>query len=321
MSDGLVLTVGEYELPYPCDVRISREALTHPDTKAVIGHSERWEVRSYVLGASLGALKTAMDAVESGVAGGADVSLAQGATVVHLLDHSEARRGVRFTRPISFPDGGNAAWATNVQFTFGFEADFYDGEAGDSTVLWSTERFEYNYDTKGNRQKVWSGEIRTAVGTSAYDKAVAKSPGAQSGYIGPFVRIDCDDHTMADSTRANYEYTYTRGPNNDYEEFTQTLEMENGLETFAMVPLIAANPVRIPLAQQASHARQYGRKAQQVSYPSVPDPVAAFAGGDNANLLSQSVTREAPQAIGGTVIYTVTWHYEFASASAFEFPT
>ena len=334
MSEGLTLKVGEYGLPYPCDVRISKTSLKHPDSDAVIGYHERWDMTSYVLGATLGALKTAMDAVVEGVADGADVSLYQGETTVHLLDHSEAEGGVKFIQPLQYPAGAaNAVWATNVPFTFAFEGDFYTGEGEDADLLWSTESYEYSNDEGGRARRVYSGELLVAAGATddAYERAWDKSPGAIGGWIGPMARVRANKHDCAggaagggSATKANYEFTYLRGPSDDYHEFSQTLEIDTQLTEFVIVPLLDANPIRQATVKGPGRARQFGRKVKAGSYPTAEDPEASWAGEANANLKAKTVTKELLQPVSGvggtTNLYAVTWQYEFEAASDFSFP-
>jgi len=334
MSDGLTLQVGAYSLPYPCAINIEKNALFHPDTNANIGHQVRWDVTSYTLGASTTALRTAMDAIEAAVAAGQDVKLVKPGDpdlTIHELPNSTAHGGVKFVRPISFPAGQPAQWASNVRFHFSFQAHYYDGVGADAQLLWETQSYEYGNDANGGQRRVWKGEIHVkspVSGDSAWARAWAKNPGVISGWNGPLARVEHNSHVSAAATKASYEFAYIRGAGDD-DEYTQTLEKVDSIEKFVIVEVLDGDPVRQATTKGKASARQNGRRVKSGSYPDAEEPLATWAGEDNANLLTRHVTREELPPTGGqggmtesyeTKRYAVSWNYEFESASNFEFP-
>jgi len=312
---GLALTVGSYTFPEAVEARISKESIKHPDTDAVIGWRERWDVSSRVDGVSVAALHAALAAVEAGLAGGQDVVLSDGTTTAHQMVTANARNGVQLTKPVSFGHGAGAGqWATAVRFEFSLEAEFYEGNP---YLLWETSSYTYEVREK-ERRAVLSGEIVCKPGSSAYWEAVGRNPGVFVGWQGPFARVTDNGNWNSRGTRATYSYEYVRGPVDAYEEYEETWEIEAALTDFVHVPVLGGgDPVKLTTVLMPAKARQFGHKSSLSQYPAATSPTWA------ADLKPpQIVTRRTPEKVteDGSWKYTTEWRYEFERVSDFSFP-
>jgi len=310
---GLTLTIGGYSFPNPCNVVINRESMVHPSTDAVIGYRERWNVTSWVAGASVAALKTAMNAVEAGLAGGADALLWDGATPAHLMTTASAAGGVKLVRPLSYPTGGaGAQWASNVRFEFALEGEFY---AGNPNTLY--EVTSYSYQVRENeREVIFGGQIVAKAGVDAYALAVAKNPGTYAGWQGPFIRLQDNGVWGTRGTKATFEYRYLRGPSDTYEEYTETWEIEVGGQEFIFIAVLGGgDPIKQNTIVSTSKARQSGRKASLSAYP---DPSDATWPDDVKTAVVRHISPERVTT-AGTWKYTTEWEYTFERVADFSF--
>ena len=313
---GLSLVVGEYTFSYPCNVVINKESIVHPSTDAVIGYRERWNVTSWVAGATVAALKTALDLVAAGLAGGADATLSDGETTAHSMTTANAAGGVKLVRPLSYPTGGTGAqWASNVRFEFALEGEFY---AGDPDTLY--EVTSYSYQVRENeREIIFSGEIVAKTGVDAYALAELKNPGTYADWQGPFRRIQHNaawGYSTTKPNRATFEYRYLRGPSDSYEEYSQSWELETALTDFIHVPVLGGgDPVKQTTVKLPARARQTGRKSSLSAYPQPETPTWPD------DIKAPKVVRKLePERVttDGQWKYTIEWDYVFERAANFQ---
>ena len=311
---GLTLTIGEYSFPNPCNVVINRESMVHPSTDAVIGYRERWNVTSWVAAATVALLKTALDAVATGLAGGAHVSLDDGTTTAHSMTTANAAGGVKLVRPLSYPTGGTGAqWASNVRFEFALEGDFY---TGNPNTLY--EVTSYSYQVRENeREVIFSGQIVAKTGVDAYALATGKNPGTYAGWQGPFIRLQDNGIWGTRGTKATFEYRYLRGPSDSYEEYTETWEIENSRTDFIHVAVLGGgDPIKQTTVKLPARARQTGRKSSLSSYPSA---TSATWSSDVKTTVTRQLSPERVTA-GASWKYTTEWEYTFERVADFSFP-